>query len=211
MQEKLHWYEGTRKAIDANGTPIADRVVVVEAGLRKLEGNTKPYFSVTGGMKHVGRIDPDNWGAQKALLLRHWPELEPVITLHLADIDGVPMHAHANGLYWIVGALGGGLGQRFSGSTGHYGKNPKACEKILSEHLRVSPAEAEVLSKEWFALGRGRAHALSCANGKAGATEAEIGIAISGALRSWIEERLPTWKAEATAAIETLDRLRASI
>jgi hypothetical protein len=43
-------------------------------------------------------------GADHATILRAAPELAPIVAAHLADPDGVPMHAVANGWYFYSGA-----------------------------------------------------------------------------------------------------------
>ena len=47
--------------------------------------------------------DIDSGGCLHDEILSYAPELEPVVDLHLADPDGVPMHAIANGWYFYSG------------------------------------------------------------------------------------------------------------
>lgn len=70
-----------------------------------------------------------------------WPIIKPIIDLHLATIDGAPMHASANGFYWLAGAAGG-LGEQYHGASGSSAKTPEECLSILAEHLRISPETA---------------------------------------------------------------------
>lgn len=60
-----------------------------EASLIHLQGNQKPYFSVT----------TDN-GAAHDEILEHWPELDWLVALHLRDDEGAPIHTVANLLYY---------------------------------------------------------------------------------------------------------------
>jgi hypothetical protein len=48
--------------------------------------------------------DCDFAGQCHDLILTVAPELAPIVTAHLADPDGTPMHAEANGWYFYVGA-----------------------------------------------------------------------------------------------------------
>lgn len=68
----------------------------VTAGLHKLEGNEHPYFSVTA---HVWGSNGSGFGQQHELVRQVFPELAPVVELHLCDPDGAPMHAVANAEY----------------------------------------------------------------------------------------------------------------
>lgn len=62
------------------------------------------YFSVTGELRDT-RLRRDGGivacGTLHDEILEHFPELAPLVALHLSTADGVPMHAVANGLYWL--------------------------------------------------------------------------------------------------------------
>ena len=79
------------------------------------------YFSVCGEVYVNGRID--RCGQVTEDLHEHFPELKPLMDLHLSDLDGVPMHAVANGVYWAKE------------------KNTP----YLAKHLRISLEEASTL------------------------------------------------------------------
>jgi hypothetical protein len=74
------------------------------AQLVHLDGNARPYFSVTGEERNLRRI-PENQveacGAMHNRIVKHFPELTSLVALHLSDDDGTPMHAVANGVYWL--------------------------------------------------------------------------------------------------------------
>lgn len=77
--------------------------VTADAKLYSL-GNQAPYFSVTGEELNLRRRGDDQLvacGCLHDMIVKYWPELEPVIKVHLADEHGVPMHAVANALYWF--------------------------------------------------------------------------------------------------------------
>jgi hypothetical protein len=79
---------------------------------------------------------------------RHFPQFADVRALHLADVNGAPMHAESNGWYWLTGALGG-LGERFHGGNGesYARKAPHECAAILAEHLRITSEQCWALLK----------------------------------------------------------------
>lgn len=89
--------------------------IEVTAQLRDDSGELSPGFSVTasvwekcGGIsgrarKRLGR-EEDSAGCQHELVLKAFPKLAPIVKVHLADPDGVPMHALANGWYFYSGA-----------------------------------------------------------------------------------------------------------
>jgi hypothetical protein len=80
------------------------RSLTAVAKLVRYGNNALPHFSVTGEERNLrrrgdnqievcGQLHPEN--------LTHFPELAPLIKLHLADQNGVPMHAISNGVYWL--------------------------------------------------------------------------------------------------------------
>jgi hypothetical protein len=74
------------------------------AQLVHLSGNTRPYFSVTGEIRNLRRKEDnqiETCGCIHEEIAEHFPELSPLITLHLSDDDGTPMHAAANGAYFL--------------------------------------------------------------------------------------------------------------
>lgn len=90
---------------------VADGFLVADSKLHLLGGNARPHFSVTGELwKTEGAYRRGNesglltCGAIHDEILAGFPELAPVVAVHLADDDGVPMHAVANGWYFYSGA-----------------------------------------------------------------------------------------------------------
>lgn len=78
-------------------------VLEVEARLIKLEGNSYPYFSITGEIRKTDRRYRDPvimCGAIHEEILRYFPELAPLVQVHLSGPDGQPIHAEANARYW---------------------------------------------------------------------------------------------------------------
>lgn len=75
----------------------------VEAQLVKREGNAYPYFSISGSIKKMDKRYRDPYivsGAIHEEILRYFPELAPLVEVHLSEPDGQPTHAEANARYW---------------------------------------------------------------------------------------------------------------
>lgn len=76
------------------------------AQLHQLAGNQRPYFSVTAEeIDNRRRHNPDlgviAGGQMTDKVLHYFPQLAPLVALHLADDRGQPMHAVENGAYWL--------------------------------------------------------------------------------------------------------------
>jgi hypothetical protein len=75
----------------------------VEAQLIKREGNSYPYFTITGEIRKTDKRYRDPviaCGAIHDEILRYFPELAPLVEVHLSAPDGQPTHAEANARYW---------------------------------------------------------------------------------------------------------------
>src|SRR5271155_4888147 len=99
--------------------PDRSRVVVhLQLIERGDPGGLSPAFSVTtdryephgthsGRSRHRRERDPDSVGCLHDAAVLAFPELAPLVDLHLADSEtGEPMHAQANGLYFYRTARG---------------------------------------------------------------------------------------------------------
>ncbi len=120
----------------------------VTYGLQAI-GKQPKYFSVTATRYSRGRWE--SGGCMHDEVLQTWPDLAPLVALHLSTADGVPMHAESNGWYFLAGAAGG-LGEKYHGGSD---KTPAQCLEILANHLRVSLDEAHGLVQAQLA-GAGR-------------------------------------------------------
>lgn len=85
-----------------------DGYLVADSCLVHLEGNSRPYFSVTGTLwtsAAGARSGSDRYyisgGCIHEDITAAFPELAPVVALHLADDDGAPMYAVENGWYYM--------------------------------------------------------------------------------------------------------------
>jgi hypothetical protein len=91
-------------------------------------GNSNAHFSITG--EHHYRAKNNRWvliacGAIHDEIAKQMPELAPLLLVHLADQNGVPMHAYENAGYW-------------AGQT----KYQQLDLETLADHLRVTRQEA---------------------------------------------------------------------
>lgn len=162
----------------------------IEYGLHWLSGNRLPYFSVTvsegfyrGTVRRRRRGDFDFCGCCHELIATVAPDLAPLIALHLSGADGAPMHAEANGWYWLAGACGG-FGQQYHGASGIGARSAEDCLQLFAEHARIPLDEARALAV--------RAREVFDTEGPKVAREN---------FRLWCLLQAPRWKAEADAAI----------
>lgn len=133
LHPTIHW---THKYVATHPIPRYGKrhVITVTAGLEQIERQA-PYFSVTADVRVPGqRVNV--CGMLHDDVLTAFPDLAPVVALHLSTDDGVPMHAEANGWYWLAGALGG-LGERYHGGSGTFGRTPAECLTIFAGHCRI--------------------------------------------------------------------------
>lgn len=169
---------------DGSRVPLTFRV---EGGLHYIRGNAAPHFTLTYTSHRKGFPDQCYSGGAGHEEIARWfgDRFADLAALHLADIDGVPMHAEANGWYWLAGALGG-AGQTYHGGNGSPRRSPAECLAVLADYLRISPEEAEALRAEASA---------EYAHNPDGWTAARATFALR------LEDMRPRWKTEADAAI----------
>jgi hypothetical protein len=147
--------------------------ITAKAELSWLKGNAKPYFSLTAS--GVDR-DCEFGGCCHDEILKHWPDLAPLVNLHLSDIDGIPMHALENGFFHLGGT--------------HW-ERPKF--DVAARHFRITEDAARKLVADFF----GDSFSITAgflSTGAANQAQAK--------LATWVEAQKPRWLAEANAAIE---------
>lgn len=176
----------------AGSVPFGERVpmtLIVEGGLHMIRGNHAPYFSLTYTAHRQGhRNQCESGGAGHELILQLYPELQDLADLHLSDIDGVPMHAEANGFYWLAGATGG-LGETYHGGNAQPIKTEQECLAIFARYLRIDMNEA-------YAIRSAVRRAYVTAD------EGDENKQARAELAAIIEPMYPRWKAEAEACIK---------
>lgn len=153
-----------RRAVVADQYAPEKRVLIKAlAGLHYIKGNSAPYFTLTGEVLRQTRVDSDGkaWfgdvdscGAIHETLVAQWPELATLAALHLSDMDGRPMHAAGNGLYWLAGAMASPhapnlpvWGERYHGASGSGGRTPAECLTIAASHFRAPEAELMAMAE----------------------------------------------------------------
>lgn len=108
-------------------------------------------FSLTADIQEKdkrGRWVESGGGCCHDHILELMPELKPFADLHLCTWEGVPMHAVANGWYWLQGVSPEIADHDKSlracrGGTGSGAKSPQECRRIFGEHFRVTDAEID--------------------------------------------------------------------
>ena len=91
----------------------------------KMSKTNREYFSITYEALWRGRVE--SWGAGHDTIRKYFGnQFDDVIPLHLADSDGVPMHALENGFYYL--------------------QNPEEFgPEVTANHFRISLDEVEEL------------------------------------------------------------------
>lgn len=103
----------------------------VIADLVHRDGNSNAYFAIGADIfRHAknGRKVHESGGCLHGEIIKHFPQLQLLVDIHLSDEEGVPMHAYANAAYW----------------AGHEGKAKDS--DILAKHLRVSKDQANEMT-----------------------------------------------------------------
>lgn len=108
-------------------------------------------FSLTADIEEKGergRWVESGGGCCHDHILELMPELKPFADLHLCTWEGIPMHAAANGWYWLQGVRPEIADHEKSlgachGGTGSSAKSPQECRRIFGEHFRVTDAEID--------------------------------------------------------------------
>ena len=120
----------------------------VEAKLYVLGSNEYPYYSLTGSVKSYDKRLRDPYlagGPIHDTILKHFPHLAPLVTVHLSEADGRPIHAEANARYWA------GL-SKYEPTGNNPKDNPTETDEhgtfnpsLLAEHLQCDDKTAREL------------------------------------------------------------------
>lgn len=145
-------------------------VIKVVGGLHHLRGNAAPYFALTYEAHRKG-FPNQCWsgGAGHDTIREHFGKrFDDLARLHLCDIDGAPMHAVANGRYFLAGALIH-IGDRYTYATSkaNFPKPPSAidmtrpwdttdyreptpteCLDAFARHMRISSDKADDVRRD---------------------------------------------------------------
>ena len=153
--------------------------LVVEAGL---VDKKEPYWSVTA-------TEYDNFcfddcvacGCMHDDILKHFPELQPVIDVHLSDTNGAPMHALANAKYFY---------------------EQKEWKRLFN-HLRWSDSNMDKVNKAFSSNYHGLVEFLDKESHSHGNVEMVLILLVKNVLA-------PMWKLQAKRAREVLESLNDS-
>lgn len=136
------------KRISGKPYGIANLLLLEVTGeLVKHKGNSYPHYSITGSISREDKRYRDpiiTCGAIHSEILAHFPELAPLVTAHLSDADGTPLHAAANARYWA--GLSSYADGRVMSPRDNYGRVEIELDAdgvewspvTLAKHLRVS-------------------------------------------------------------------------
>lgn len=110
-------------------------IVKVRGELRRLGDNPRPTFSITGEVynprsRRCGGDGLIMGGCIHELAVHYFPAVAPLVRVHLADDNGVPMHAADNAAY-------------FAGHSGNKGRDVST----LARHLRVTVDKASEMAQ----------------------------------------------------------------
>jgi hypothetical protein len=200
-----------------------------------LGGNQHPHFSVTGEIStpsERNRGDAQCGGCLHKEILKAFPQLKPLIDLHLSNADdGEPMHAVANGYYDLAGSIPGNLGEQYHRGNSKMnfplpaGKidpaNPwvtteyrtpthDECLAMLAEHLRI-PLERAKRIRDEVATAYNKAADGECLSTELPQARQERHRAASSMAKAvfavFCDTLRPQWKAEAEAGVALIREL----
>lgn len=164
--------------------------------LARRDGPTTNGFSIT-------LTSPDVFGAAHAIIAKV-RGMDRFVRLHLADLDGVPMHAVENGVYWMSGALDDVLDGAFrftpTDETACPRRTPVECAAVAREHFRMT--EEEMAS--FTAGARARLSALGKLVERRTLLRGALVTELRMQVQALVTELAPRWKAEADEALRVL-------
>ena len=170
------------------------REVEVRAAVVQYDDQT-PHFAVHVIIRKGGQMTM--CGACHDAATEVWPELGPLIALHLSNArTGEPLYADDNGWYWFAGA-NGGLGENHHGASGDTPKHTtNQCFQFLALHLRLDLGTIICYSEVLLRTAN------ACCVGKTPHEEARK------LFNDWIDAQRPRWQQEAQIAIKFIQEAK---
>lgn len=171
-------------------------------------GGNRPYFSITGEVyapnQPLTDRNMESRGCVHEEILKVAPHLQPIVDIHLSDLDGVPMYAEENGWYWLAKAAG--IKQRWEPD-----QTPEKCAEIFAKHCRISLDAAEKMLAEMrqtYQAGKDKVALSPIVTRRTQKEQHKIGCEDARAL--WKErcaEMIPRWKKEAEKVLDMIEKL----
>lgn len=153
---------------------------------------TRNYFSITAdGYRRCGCLHDE--------ILELRPDLKCFVDLHLSDLDGVPMHAEANGWYWLAKAAG--IPQRWEPN-----QDSETCLEYFRDHVRL-PSCISIIEAIQKAYQDGRLLVATSDVVTIRCQEEMHKVGVEQARKFWqslMGVMIPRWKAEADIATKML-------
>lgn len=148
--------------------------------IKAIISTERGYFSVTGETKY-------SCGCIHNEILETFPNLKPLVDLHLSNLDGKPMHCLENGFYWACKVIG--IKRPYEPD-----QSIEDCKRIFKEHLRLFHCDA--LFKE-----------MKDVYDTFDGDEANKVLAAKLVLQDFIEKLKPAWKKQADNALKLIETL----
>lgn len=186
------------------------RVFKVYGGLRKL-GSQSPYFSITAWAHRAGFPSQcQSGGAAHDEIERHFPgRFTDLIALHLCDENGAPMHAEANGWYYLDACLTKPFGKYHAGNAEKHFPREAPADKPwqTTEYRKPTLEECDMLFAEFCRMPLSEARRIidlanSATLPNAWGQDAKCEKASRDVWKAELEKMRPRWKAEAGACRE---------
>jgi hypothetical protein len=153
------------------------------------------YFAITAEGK-------DRGGCMHDEILRYRPDLKPFVDLHLAWLDGEPLHAEANGWHWLAKVAE--IKQRYEPE-----QTQIQCLQLFREHVRL-PHGLSIVDAIRHEYRKGRETVATSENVSARCEQEQRKVGAESARKLWgsiCEGMKERWAREAQDALILLEKI----